>query len=275
MRLRYLCVMTSVALMAGSPAIYADAASAQRWIDDEFQPSTLSKDEQMSEMQWFIDAAEPFKGMEINVLSEGIPTHSYESEVLTKAFEEITGIKVNHQILGEGEVVQAVQTQMQTQRNLYDAYVNDSDLIGTHSRLQLAYVLSDKMAGDWSGVTNPGLDLDDFMGTQFTTGADGKLYQLPDQQFANLYWFRKDWFDNADIKAAFKDKYGYDLGVPVNWSAYEDIAEFFSKDVKQIDGVDIYGHMDYGKRAPDLGWRMTDAWLSMAGAGSKLSLIHI
>ena len=26
--------------------------------------------------------------------------------------------------------------------------------------------------------------------------------------------------------------------------------------------------MDYGKRAPDLGWRMTDAWLSMAGAGS-------
>jgi glycerol transport system substrate-binding protein len=38
---------------------------------------------------------------------------------------------------------------------------------------------------------------------------------------------------------------------------------------KEIDGVRIYGHMDYGKRAPDLGWRMTDAWLSMAGAGSK------
>jgi glycerol transport system substrate-binding protein len=27
--------------------------------------------------------------------------------------------------------------------------------------------------------------------------------------------------------------------------------------------------MDYGKRAPDLGWRMTDAWLSMAGTGSE------
>ena len=46
--------------------------------------------------------------MEINVLSETIPTHVYESKVLTKAFEEITGIKVNHQLLGEGEVVQAV-----------------------------------------------------------------------------------------------------------------------------------------------------------------------
>jgi glycerol transport system substrate-binding protein len=107
------------------------------------------------------------------------------------------------------------------------------------------------------------------MGISFTTGPDGKLYQLPDQQFANLYWFRKDWFDREDLQAAFKEKYGYELGVPVNWSAYEDIAEFFSEDVKEIDGVRVYGHMDYGKRAPDLGWRMTDAWLSMAGAGSK------
>ncbi len=255
--------------IAGATSAVADMAAAKKWINDEFQPSTLSKSEQESEMKWFIDAAAPFKGLEINVLSEGIPTHSYESTVLTKAFEEITGIKVNHQILGEGEVVQAVQTQMQTKRNLYDAYVNDSDLIGTHSRLQLAYNLTDFMAGDGKGVTNPNLDLDDFMGLQFTTGPDGDLYQLPDQQFANLYWFRKDWFDRSDLQKKFKAKYGYDLGVPVNWSAYEDIAEFFSNDVKNIDGVDIYGHMDYGKRAPDLGWRMTDAWLSMAGAGSK------
>jgi len=269
MRKYLLSAVAVTAVIAGSSAAYADAASAKKWIDEEFQPSSLSKDQQMSEMQWFIDASAPFSGMEINVLSEGIPTHSYESEVLTKAFMEITGIKVNHQILGEGEVVQAVQTQMQTNRNLYDAYVNDSDLIGTHSRLQLAYNLTDFMAGEGKDVTNPGLDLDDFIGTQFTTGPDGDLYQLPDQQFANLYWFRKDWFDREDLKTAFKAKYGYDLGVPVNWSAYEDIAEFFSKDVKEVDGVAIYGHMDYGKRAPDLGWRMTDAWLSMAGTGSK------
>ncbi|MDP6247293.1 MAG: ABC transporter substrate-binding protein, partial [SAR324 cluster bacterium] len=248
---------------------FAGKNEAEKWINNEFQPSTLSKGEQMSEMEWFIKAAAPFKGMEINVLSETIPTHTYESKVLTKAFEEITGIKVNHQLLGEGEVVQAVQTQMQTGRNLYDAYVNDSDLIGTHSRLQLAVNLTDWMNGEGSDVTNPGLDVNDFMGKSFTTGPDGKLYQLPDQQFANLYWFRKDWFDRADLKKRFKAKYGYELGVPVNWSAYEDIAEFFSNDVKKIDGVRVYGHMDYGKRAPDLGWRMTDAWLSMAGAGSN------
>ena len=194
MKRQLLATFVAAALTASTGQVFADIAAAEKWVNDEFQPAAISKDEQMAEMEWFIKAAEPFKGMEINVLSEGIPTHSYESETLTKAFEEITGIKVNHQILGEGEVVQAVQTQMQTGRNLYDAYVNDSDLIGTHSRLQLAINLTDWMAGEGADVTLPTLDLDDFMGTQFTTGPDGDLYQLPDQQFANLYWFRKDWF---------------------------------------------------------------------------------
>jgi len=264
-----IAVAIATALICASPAVFAGKAEAEKWISSEFQPSTLSKAQQMDEMAWFMKAAEPFKGMEINVLSETIPTHEYESKTLTKAFEEITGIKVNHQLLGEGEVVQAVQTQMQTGRNLYDAYINDSDLIGTHSRLQLAVNLSDWMAGEGKDVTNPMLDLDDFMGISFTTGPDGKIYQLPDKQFANLYWFRYDWFQRDDLKKKFKELYGYDLGVPVNWSAYEDIAEFFSVHVKEVDGVRIYGHMDYGKRAPALGWRMTDAWLSMAGAGSN------
>src|SRR5215204_383574 len=266
-------LLASVALLATvsfAGFAFAGVEEAKRWVDNEFQPSTLSKEDQMKEMEWFIKAAEPFKGMEVNVLSEGpLPTHDYESAVLTKAFEEITGIKVNHQELGEGEVVQAVQTQMQTNRNLYDAYINDSDLIGTHSRLQSAVNLTDWMAGEGKDVTNPMLDVDDFIGKPFTTGPDGKLYQLPDQQFANLYWFRKDWFDRQDIKDKFKAKYGYELGVPVNWSAYEDIADFFTTDVKEVDGVKVYGHMDYGKKDPSLGWRFTDAWLSMAGNGDK------
>lgn len=171
---------------AMSGAALAGMDEAKKLVDEEFQPSTLTKDQQLTEMQWFVDAAKPFAGMEINVLSETIPTHEYESKVLAKAFEEITGIKVNHQLLGEGELVQAVQTQMQTNRNLYDAYINDSDLIGTHSRLQLAVNLTDWMAGEGSDVTLPTLDIDDFIGKSFTTGPDGKLYQLPDQQFGNL-----------------------------------------------------------------------------------------
>ena len=112
MSLRKIAPAMAVLLAFGAGPAFADDAAAKKWIDNEFQPSTLSKDDQLKEMQWFAKAAEPFKGYEINVLSEDIPTHHYEAEVLAKAFEEITGIKVNHQILGEGEVVQAVQTQM-------------------------------------------------------------------------------------------------------------------------------------------------------------------
>ena len=49
---------------------------------------------------------------------------------------------------------------MQSGANIYDGYINDSD----------------------------------FIGTSFPTAPDGKLYQLLVQQFANLYWFRQDWF---------------------------------------------------------------------------------
>ncbi|MFA0439856.1 ABC transporter substrate-binding protein [Vibrio sp. 10N.286.49.C2] len=263
------CISLSLMFAAVSPNAYADMAAAKKWMDEEFTPSTLSADEQTQEMQWFVDAAKPFQGLEINVASETLTTHEYEAKVLAKAFYEITGIKVNHDLIQEGDVVEKLQTQMQTDRNIYDAYVNDSDLIGTHIRYGKVVPISDFIAGDGKSVTNPYLDLPDFIGLDFTTGPDGKVYQLPDQQFANLYWFRADWFERDDLKAKFKDMYGYELGVPLNWSAYEDIAEFFSDKVKMIDGERIYGHMDYGKKDPSLGWRFTDSWFSMAGAGDK------
>lgn len=240
---------------------------AQHWVDSELQPSTLSRDEQLRELQWFINSSLPFQGMEIRVVSERILTHWYEANVLAKAFYEITGIKVVHELTGEDDVIQKLSAQIQTNQNLYDAYINDSDLIGTHFRSEQVVALSDFMANEGQVVTLPTLDLQDFMGIKFTTAPDGKLYQLPDQQFVNLYWYRHDWFSNAAYQRQFLAKYGYALGVPQNWQAYEDIADFFTNDIKVIDGKRVYGHMDYAKTDPSLGWRMSDAWLSMAGVG--------
>ncbi|MGC8203765.1 ABC transporter substrate-binding protein [Aliiroseovarius sp. PTFE2010] len=265
---------TAIVLSLGlvAPA-FAGMEEAREFLDAEIgDMSSLSRAEQEAEMQWFIDAAAPLAGMDIKVVSETITTHEYESQVLAPAFEAITGIKVTHDLIGEGDVVEKLQTQMQSGENIYDGYVNDSDLIGTHWRYQQARSLTDWMANAGADVTSPTLDLDDFIGTQFTTGPDGDLYQLPDQQFANLYWFRYDWFTDPKSMADFKEAYGYDLGVPVNWSAYEDIAEFFTgRDMSYAGGPDsgVFGNMDYGKKDPSLGWRYTDAWMSMAGMGDK------
>ena len=85
-RTRILMMTSALALIAASAAVTAparaDEAAAKKWIDSEFQPSTLSKDDQLKEMQWFIKAAEPFKGMDVNVVSETITTHEYEAQTL-------------------------------------------------------------------------------------------------------------------------------------------------------------------------------------------------
>ncbi|SUZ32688.1 hypothetical protein ROE7235_02449 [Roseibaca ekhonensis] len=261
---------TAALLILAGPA-FADMDAARAFLDAEIGDlSSLTRAEQEAEMQWFIDAAQPFEGMSINVVSETITTHEFESQVLAPAFSAMTGINVTHDLIGEGDVVEKLQTQMQSGENIYDAYTNDSDLIGTHWRYQQVRNLTDWMAGEAADVTSPTLNLDDFIGTQFTTGPDGKLYQLPSQQFANLYWFRYDWFNHPQSQEDFRAAYGYDLGVPVNWAAYEDIAEFFTgRDMSYADGPaeNVFGNMDYGKKDPSLGWRYTDAWMSMAGMG--------
>ncbi len=250
----------------------AHPAAAERWIDKEFQPSSLTREQQRDEMKWFTQTAQRLKAQgvqEIRVVSEVIDTHAYEANVLSQAFFDITGIRVVHEIMPEGDLVQRLQKAIYSNSSPYDGWISDSDLIGTHYRYGVIEALSDFMKGAGKDYTNPGLDLKDFIGLRFTTAPDGKLYQLPDQQFANLYWFRADWFARPDLQQRFKARYGYELGVPLNWSAYEDIAEFFSKHVREIDGQPVYGHMDYGKRDPSLGWRFTDAWLSMAGVADK------
>lgn len=231
----------------------------------ELQPSSLSAEQQRRELQWFVEAAQPFRGMTVRVVSENIHTHWYEANVLAPLFSKLTGIRVVHEITGEDDVVNKLRTQSELALPLYDGYISDSDLIGQHFREGKVLALSDFIAGEGRAVTLPTLDLSDFIGLNFTTAPDGKLYQLPDQQFANLYWYRHDWFSRPELKEAFRQHYGYELAVPQNWSAYEDIAEFFSERVREIDGQRVYGHMDYGAHDPSLGWRLSDAWLGMAG----------
>jgi glycerol transport system substrate-binding protein len=260
-------IIAACALAACAPGPSREQRAAiEKWAA-AFEPSTLSRQELVRELTWFATAAAPYRGLRVRSVAEDIKTHRWESSVLAPAFSEITGIEVSHDIISEGELVDKILQQMVTKRRIYDIYVNDADLVGTHLRADTALNLTEYMRGEGRDVTNPQLDLSDFLNPEFGQDYDGNQLQLPDQQFANLYWFRYDWFTRPELMAAFKSKYGYELGVPLNWAAYEDIAEFFTG--RTIDGVKAYGHMDYGKKSPSLGWRFTDAWLSIAGVGDK------
>ena len=93
--------------------------------------------------------------MEIKVVSETITTHEYESKTLAKAFSEITGIKVKHDIIQEGDVVEKLQTQMQSGR--IDLRRLDQRFRPDRHALPLRQdvPLTDYMAGEGKDVTNP------------------------------------------------------------------------------------------------------------------------
>ena len=115
MRRQFLTSTTALALLLGVGNAYAGMDEAKAFLDKEIGDlSTLSRADQEAEMKWFVDAAKPFAGMEIKVVSETLTTHQYESQVLAPAFAAITGIKVTHDVIQEGDVVEKIQTQMQT-----------------------------------------------------------------------------------------------------------------------------------------------------------------
>lgn len=259
-----------VGLLISLPFVKLRPANSDKVIEkwaEIFQPSVLTFEQRIIELKWFKNAANSLKGIKILSTAEHIETHYWESVVLARAFREITGIDVQHKIIGEGEIVDTIMDQVEKNKMFFHIYVNDADMVGTHLRTLAVVNLTKYMKNTGRNYTNPNLDLKDFLNLEFGQDYDGNQLQLPDQQFANLYWFRYDWFSRKDIKEKFKKKYKYELGVPINWAAYEDIAEFFSN--TKIDGNKVYGHLDYGKPSPSLGWRFTDAWFSIAGVGDK------
>lgn len=258
------CDDLSIGGFSDEEKMYSESVEKWAFI---FEPSVLSHTERLRELEWFEYVSSDLSGIKIRSTAENIETHYWESQFLAPAFEELTGISVSHDIQGEGDVVLHIMDQVENNNYSYDIYVNDADLVGTHLRMNSVVNLSEYMNREGWQFTNPYLDLDDFLNLKMGQDYDGNQLQLPDQQFANLYWFRYDWFTRKDIKRDFLEQYGYELGVPLNWSAYEDIAEYFTNN--DVDGNEVYGHLDYGKPSHSLGWRFTDAWFAMAGVGDS------
>ena len=86
MRRHFLTSTTAIVLLLAAGNAYAGMDEAKTFLDSEIKDlSTLDRGAQEAEMQWFIDAAKPFAGMDIKVVSETIATHEYESKVLAPA----------------------------------------------------------------------------------------------------------------------------------------------------------------------------------------------
>ena len=110
-----------------------------------------------------------------------------------------------------------------------------------NSELSTGNVSADVVALDaiWLTAFKDGLaPLDDIMTTQVQANlfpslikearAGSHFVGVPAWTNAQLLFYRKDLFEDAKNKAAFKSKYGYDLAAPTTWAQYNDIATFFT-----------------------------------------------
>ena len=67
---------------------------------------------------------------------------------------------------------------------------------------------------------------------------DGKIFGFPDDGDVFVMYYRKDIFARAELKKAFKAKYGYDLAPPKTWKQFDEIGSFLTE---QLKSEGIYG----------------------------------
>lgn len=223
------------------------------------------KDEQAVLLyKWYADAAAPYRGKTVKTILEALPPTEYLAETIAPMFEEITGIKVIPELGSNEEVYSKAMLEATSRAGTYDFFYDDQDMIGTWNKRQSIANLT-KLMDEKPEIVEPELDLDDFIPAVLNmyTDTEGRLWNLPMEQYPMVYWYRSDLFEDSQEKAAFKREYGYDLGVPELYSQYYDIAEFFTRPED-----DLYGHACAGKRHPALAYEWGAALFLQAGVCS-------
>ncbi|WP_018753290.1 ABC transporter substrate-binding protein [Paenibacillus sanguinis] len=86
------------------------------------------------------------------------------------------------------------------------------------------------------------LELDDFPGIENAYfGANNELYFVPYMNETHGILYRTDLFEDEQEKAAFREKYGYELAPPATMEQYKQIAEFFNRPDENLSGVTLMG----------------------------------
>ncbi len=65
------------------------------------------------------------------------------------------------------------------------------------------------------------------------------IYGLPDDGDVLILYYRKDLFEDDGHRAAFSERFGYDLAPPTTWQQFLEISQYFTED--EALGSDFYG----------------------------------
>jgi len=186
------------------------------------------------------DAAKGLEGTTIHGVSESTPPSNYVKDVLAPAFTKATGIKVEFEATSWDQMYDKAIKDMEANTGIYDFVYIEQDIVYSYLSRKFLVDITQSLAD------KPNLKAPDFDPAMFTTfvnyfkGDNGDIFGVPMEAFIKVYLYRKDLFDDAKAKDAFKAKYGYDLGVAKTHQQYKDNADFFTAWGKE-NNLELWG----------------------------------
>jgi len=156
---------------------------------------------------------------------------------LQELVNEYPGAKVTVETVPWPDFQTKAFTEFNAQGSAYDLVVGDSQWLGAGSTQGHYVDLTDFVAAN--NLTTAMAPATMKYYSEYP-GGSGKYWAVPLEGDALGWAYRKDLFENPDEMAAFKAKYGYDLGVPQTWQQLLDTAEFFTRPDQNLYGAAIY-----------------------------------
>jgi multiple sugar transport system substrate-binding protein len=178
---------------------------------------------------WWTEAARPFVGTVLHGISESTPPSRHVSEVLARRFEELTGIRIVLELTSWDMMYTKSIADMEAGTGVYDFVYIEQDIIYAYLARNFLVDITQTLA-DNPNLVAPGVNFGDF-----TTFIDyfkddrGHLFGVPMEAFVKPYLYRKDLFEDPEIQAAFRERFGYNLAPATTFAQYRDIAEFFTE----------------------------------------------
>jgi len=166
---------------------------------------------------------------------------------LSKDFEAQSGIDMEFEFVPWPNFADRMLNELNSNGTLCDLLIGDSQWIGGAAENGNYVKLNDFFAAE-------GITMDDFIPATVTGYAEWpkgtpNYWALPAYADVVGWTYRKDWFERPELQAEFKEKYGYDLGVPADLEQLKDIATFFQR--REIDGKTVYGAALYTERGSE------------------------
>ncbi len=166
---------------------------------------------------------------------------------LSKEYEAKSGNTMHFEFVPWPNFADRMLNELNSGGKLCDLLIGDSQWIGGGAENGHYVRLNDFFDAE-------GISMDDFAPATvyaYSTWPKGtpNYYALPAMGDANGWFYRRDWFENPEIMAAYKEATGQDLREPETQKELLQIAQFFQG--REIDGQTRYGAAIFTERGSE------------------------